>query len=267
MADDIRGDDSGGNETEHSMDVAPTIALRVTGPWTAPEEFGTALKKAAGGYELREKGLLHVASGRKFNCDATVHDDDIAELFADSGRLSDAEIDEIAAHKVKVHLSAPGGSPEAARAIMDAATALLHAGGTGVFIDNSGCAHGKRDWLKLAGDKQPGGLYWAYVAVTGGADEIFSTGMHCLGFRDAEMPDPPDRQFGGFFVHNFLGYMYQSGATILDGEMLGDEGEPMYRVRDTPCTRFPADAPFHNPYGVWRLEAANGVEFPEGEED
>jgi len=78
--------------------------------------------------------------------------------------------------------------------------------------------------------------------------------MHCLGLRDAEMLEVPDPEWAGFFLHNFLGYTYQSGVPVLDGEALGDEDSALYRVRHVECTRFTPQAPFHNPYGVWRLE-------------
>ncbi len=238
-----------------SQDTVPILDLRIPGPWTSPAELYEALKKHPAGYALGEKGLVHSATGQHFSCSATPHDDDIAEIFAGSGRLTQKEVDAIAAHKVKVHLSAPGGSVEAAKAMMDAATALIQAGGAGVMIDNSAITHGKNDWLKLAADQSPGGLYWAFVAVTADTDAIWSCGMHCLGLREAELPDPPGPQEGGFIIHNFLGYTYQSGITVLDGEALGDENGPVYRVRHCPCTRFQPGTQFHNPYGVWRLEA------------
>src|SRR4051812_50084507 len=109
MSDD---DDSMGGA---GMDIVPRIALRVTGPWTPPLELGEALAGTSADYQLRDHALVHGATGRRFACDATAHDDDIAELFADSGRLSPDETDAIAAHQVKVHLSGPGGSPEAAK--------------------------------------------------------------------------------------------------------------------------------------------------------
>jgi hypothetical protein len=112
-----------------------------------------------------------------------------------------------------------------------------------------------KDWLALAADGQPNGLHWAYVNAAGGDREVWSVGMHCLGFRDAEIAEAPDREFAGFLLHNFLGYTYQSGVPVLDGDPLGDEQSALYRARASPCTRFAPGTPFYNPYGVWRLEA------------
>jgi hypothetical protein len=237
-----------------ARDDLPRIELRVTGAWQSPAELWDQFEDGKLGYRLDENDLIHVSTGARFGLGTSPHDDDIAQIFEGTGRLSDEEIDRIARHTVKIHISGLGGSPDNARAIMQAAAALIRAGGSGVFIDNSGNAHGRDDWLKLAGDTQPGGAYWAFVAVTASEEEVFSVGMHCLGFRDAEMPDPPGREQGGFMIHNFLGYTYQSGATINDGEAIGGPEGASHRVRAIECTRFPADTPWYNPYGIWQLE-------------
>jgi hypothetical protein len=62
------------------------------------------------------------------------------------------------------------------------------AGGAGVFVDNSGIAHGATDWLTLFDDAANGGAYWAFVTVVRTEDELYSLGMHVLGFRDAIIP-------------------------------------------------------------------------------
>ena len=234
--------------------IRPIIELRVPGPWETPVEFSQALRSAGCAYDVDAPQLVHIPTGRRFDLGVSPHDDEIAEVFEGAGRLSEEEIERIHSHAVKVHLSCAGGTVEDARAIMDAATALVRAGGYGVFIDNSGNAHSTDDWMALASDPKPGGLYWAFVAATGGAGGVFSTGMHCLGFRDAEILCIPDTQYAGFILHNFLGYTYQSGITVEDGDPIGDEEGPEFRVRHIPCTRFDEGTPFHNPYGVWRIE-------------
>ena len=253
MSEDRTGGDGGG------LDTVPQIDLRVPGPWRAPEELDEALARSESEYDVDEQGMVHRPTGRRFDVGVLPRDDEIHEVFAGAGRITDEDVAKVASHAVKVHVSGPGGSPEAARAVMDAATALVRAGGYGVMVDNSGNCHGVGDWLALAGDPQMGGLYWAYVSVTGARDQVFSAGMHCLGFRDAEILDPlslgaPDVNAVGFLLHNFLGYVSQSGIPVLDGDALGDEESVMFRARSCPCTRFPVGSPWYNPYGIWRLE-------------
>ena len=74
--------------------------------------------------------------------------------------------------------------------MMRVGSSVLGAGGIGVLVESSGVAHNKEDWMKLAGDREAGGRYWAYVTLVGGkaADgrppQFYSCGMHALGFPD-----------------------------------------------------------------------------------
>ena len=85
--------------------------------------------------------------------------------------------------------------------------------------------------------------------------------MHCLGYRDAEMPDPPSKEFAADFINEFLEYCCTSPKPVLDGDSLNDFDGPLFTAHHHPCTRYPAGAPIHNPYGVWRLERAEGAPF------
>jgi hypothetical protein len=256
------GDHLGAREGD-PLDSPPQIELRIPGPWGSVRELHEALRDADAPYQVDGAELEHRVSRHRIGWTVADHDDDIAKVFAGGGSLSRDEVERVASHRVKIHVYGPGGSPETARAMMEAATALICAGGYGVMVDNSGLTHSPQDWLDLAGDPDNGGLYWAYVAATFSGREgvAFSSGMHCLGLRDAELPtdEIPDRQIAGFLLHNFLGYTYQSGPTLLDGDTLDDESGACFRARHFPCTRFPPSTPFFNPYGVWRLEPVTGA--------
>jgi len=242
------------------QDTVPRIVLRIPGPWKSMEQLQAALVKAGGGYSVPDVDadeaayLLHQPSGQRFALSVMERDDDIVELFADSGRASPAEVRALRNHQVKVFISGPGGSLEAARTFLAIGAAFIRAGALAIMVDNCGNCHSPRDWLSLAGDKKMGGMYWAFVSVTAGKNEVFSAGMHCLGFRDAELPNPADPQALGMMLHEFLGYTYQSGANILDGDPIGGPEGPEFILHHVECTRYPKDSPWHNPYGVWRLE-------------
>jgi hypothetical protein len=258
--------------SDESDDTLPRVDLRIPGPWESLDDFREALARVDQNYDLTEEGLFHTPTGRRFDFGVSEHDDQIADVFAGGGRITPEQVQRIAGHAVKVHLSAAGGSVEAVHELMMAAAAVVRAGGVGVMVDNSGTTHAPRDWIDLTrveGDDMPGGCYWACVAVTAGGGEAFSSGMHCLGHRDAEIEIPPgaDREAAGFALHNFLGYILQSGVTIVDGDSLGDESEPLFRAHALPCTRFPSGTPFFNPYGVWRLDVIDGDDESDVVED
>lgn len=247
--------------TPSEEDTLPEITLRIPGPWASSEEFEKALAKADTGYTIQaaletdsEAFVVHAATGRRFRLEATAADDEIVEIFAGSDRMGPREIKALESHKVKAFLSGPGGSLEAARAFLAVGAAFIKAGGLGVMVDNSGNCHSPRDWLALAGDNQMGGMYWAFVSVTASEEEVFSAGMHCLGFRDAELSDPADPHISGMMMHEFLGYTYQSGAPIVDGDPIGSPQGPEFILHHVQCTRFPKNSLWYNPYGIWRLD-------------
>jgi hypothetical protein len=130
----------------------------------------------------------------------------------------------------------------------------LRAGAAGVFVDNSGIAHGAGDWQTLLDNADDGGLYWAFVSAVRNEDEIYSMGMHVLGFRDAIIPATGDAEFDSRTLHSFLGFTAFSGAKLEDGQVVSDLQLPTFCVRAQPDDRVEESAPMFNPYGRWRLE-------------
>ncbi len=113
-------------------------------------------------------------------------DDQFPGIFRSSCRRPPTE-EELATadgYTVNVTLSGKGGSMEAARTIMKAGAAVVRAGGAGVFIDNSGLAHGGELWLEMTEDGGPDALSFAFVGIVQGNTDIWTIGMHVLGLRD-----------------------------------------------------------------------------------
>jgi hypothetical protein len=136
---------------------------------------------------------------------------------------------------------------------MEGVAAVLSAGGAGVFVDNSGIAHGATDWLTLLDSADNGGLYWAFVMAVQSDAELYSMGMHVLGCRDAIIPRTDDHERDYRTLHSFLGYTAFSGAAIRDGDVVSDPVLPTFRAHAEPDDRTPTNAPMFNPYGRWRL--------------
>ncbi|MDQ3438715.1 MAG: DUF4261 domain-containing protein [Planctomycetota bacterium] len=248
------------NEPESKSRVQ--IELRIPGPWGSLNELDDALKRGDTNYRLDEGELVRDADGWRCDVGQSPHDDEIADLFAYDGRLSPKELKAVAGHKMKVHLAGPGGSAKNARGMVEAGSALVRVGAAGVMVDNSAATHSPKDWLTLAADAEPGGLYWVFTVLSGGADEVWTNGQHCLGLRDAELPHPPDEEFAYLLIHNFLGYVYQSGKTVHSGDTVDGPAGTIYCATQHPFTRVPPDSPFFNPFGTWRLERAEEGEPP-----
>lgn len=243
-----------------SPDQPVQIELRVPGPWRSSGALADALEDGKTGYRFDDDQLVRESDGWRCEIGTSPHDDEIAGLFAYDGRLSQKELAAVGRHAVKVHLAGPGGSVTTARAMVDAATALVKLGAVGVMVDNSSATHAPTDWLTLAGDPKLGGLYWIFTVLSGGENEVWTSGQHCLGLRDAELLEPRDEEFSYLLVHNFLGYVYQSGKTVHDGDVVDGPGGTIYRATQHPFTRVPRNTPFFNPYGLWRLEEVQADE-------
>ena len=127
-----------------------------------------------------------------------------------------------------------------------------------MFVDNSGIAHGATDWQKLHDSADDGGVYWAFIIAARSEEQVYSIGMHILGFRDAIIPATGNHEYDSRTLHSFLGYTAFSGKTIQDGEVVGDLVLPTFRVHTQADDRFESDAPMFNPHGRWRLEPLDG---------
>jgi hypothetical protein len=120
--------------------TAVTIALRIPGQWSHPKEL---IERLPDGCRLTPESLF-LPDQTEIGFGARAADGEFAEIFRASCREPAAE-EELAVvddYTVNVFLMGPGGSLPVAHTMMQAAAAIIKAGGAGVFIDNSGLAHG-----------------------------------------------------------------------------------------------------------------------------
>ncbi len=234
------------------QDSLPTIALRVPGRWDGAIELRQALPT---GYGFSEAALT-LPDGRGA-VDVSVHaaDKEFPAVFARACRRMPSRRDRtvVERYDVNVCLLGPGGSVETARRMIDAAAALVRAGGAGVFVDNSALAHGSDAWLDVAEDDGADALLYALVNRIRSRDELWSVGMHTLGARDALIARSRDDGADDGILLGFLGYLLECGAAVAEGDLVRDELGPLFHVRKEPCRRFRPDSPLRNPYGRWRL--------------
>jgi hypothetical protein len=239
----------------------PLIVFTVPGKWRDAADLAAKLAATPGGYVLDGPVVRNTATGRTQAVDLLPHDPRLKDVFflAGGGRMRRADALAVGNHASAVRLRGIGGSVAAAVEMMWLATAVLAAGGSGVLVESSGIAHTRDDWLKLAGDPQSGGRYWAYVTLVsgragnGGPGGFYSCGMHALGYPDVITDVVSDPQEAWSLVHQFNGYIHQSGIEMHDGDPMGNEYGTLYKVRHEPCDHYPPGDLYHNPYGLWRI--------------
>ncbi|MEX2213367.1 MAG: hypothetical protein WD768_04525 [Phycisphaeraceae bacterium] len=233
------------------------ISLRIPGQWSSFEAMAARLPM---GCRLTETHL-HLDDGMRVQWNALKADAEFPSIFAGSceRQPSSEDCETVENYTVNFCIWGPGGSLESAHAMMRAAAAILRAGGAGVFIDNSAKAHGSDDWHALTGDPE-GGPFWAFVSFVGSKRDIYTTGMHVLGYRDAIIPRSGDDELDRFLLGNFLGYSYRSGAVLENGHVIAGEGVPSFRIKAEACRTVPEGTSVFNPYGMWRLERVRAEE-------
>lgn len=113
--------------------------------------------------------------------------------------------------------------------MMQAAAAIVQAGGAGVFIDNRGLAHGGQDWLEMTAEGGPDALSFAFVAIIRGKEDVTTMGMHVLGLRDLVMKGT-DIKVEGFYITEVIHYVARGEKPIQPGHLIADLSGPRFQV-------------------------------------
>ena len=244
--------------------VLPRHVLCVLGEWKSLDGVEHTVTQVGGtGFALdREYSQLE-------------HDPRMPRAFAASAdrvapSMNESDLQALERHRAVAYVLSPPVAAERAQAIsqrtLAVAAALLEAGALAVKGESSGIAHGAARWRELAArstssDKleQASALHRAWVRRPLGDDGLLYTcGMHLLGARDIEVRESEE-------VHDDIGWLDLLALYLLaelpergirEGEGFRQaEGGERRILHGVPCTRYPSDDFFFNPYGYWRLEA------------
>jgi hypothetical protein len=210
-----------------------------------------------------EQSGLQLPDGSTVECHPVPADDQFANIFRTSCRNPPTadEIHTIDNYIANIIINCPAGSMELARRVMDAGAAIIHAGGAGVFIDNSGISHGGASWIELADDGGPDALSFAFVGIVAGKTEAWSMGMNVVGLPDVVMQRSDIEPDHGDELIEMIRYMFAGDKPVNDGHIIADLDGPRYKVLKAPADEFDRDSVMHNPAGRFKL--VNMTDFAE----
>ncbi len=232
-------------------EAAVTITLRIPGNWSHPKEL---VERLPAGYRLTPEALV-LPDKTKVEFNPMPPDDQFAKIFRSCCRKP-ATAEELAIvddYKVNICLSGPGGSLASAHTMMRAAAAILRAGAAGVFIDNSGVAHGGQNWLAMTDDGGPDALSFAYVAIIRGKTDVYTVGMHVLGLREMVMKRS-DIEIDGYDIVEVIRYLARGDKPVGDGHIIADQNaEPRFKALAQENSGDLVGTPLHNPFGRLKL--------------
>src|SRR5690242_13213170 len=143
--------------------ISPRITLRIPGDWSHP---GQLLDRLPDGFRLTPEALV-LPDGAEIEFTPMPPDEVFPRIFETSCRraATNEELAIVARYTVNVGLSGRGGSLDSALTMMQAGAAIVRAGGAGVFIDNSGLAHGGADWLRMTQDGDSDAISFAFTSI------------------------------------------------------------------------------------------------------
>lgn len=238
------------------IEPTPEITLRIPGTWSSFEELDKSLPD---GYRLGPDGLL-LPDGSQIELSAMKPDQQFPSIFRSSCRKppQESELEVIHRYQVKIGLMAPGGSLESALRAMRAAAALVRAGAAGVFIDNSGLAHGGSDWISMADDGGPDAISFAFVAIYHSPQEFWTMGMHVLGYPDLRM-SAAEIDHRGEMVVETIRYICRGDRPVDVGHTLADEYGPRFQVVEKLSGNLDYPGPMYNPYGQLKMVSAKDI--------
>ncbi|MEX0610522.1 MAG: hypothetical protein WD229_00260 [Pirellulales bacterium] len=240
----------------NGTNVSPLITLRIPGDWSHPGEL---LDRLPDGFRLTPEALL-LPGGTQIEFTPMPPDAEFARIFKSACRRppTNHELAIVARYTVNVGLCGPGGSLDSALTMMQAGAAIVRAGGAGVFIDNSALAHGGDDWMRMTDDGGSDAISFAFTSIVRGRQELYTMGMHVMGFADLMMlrPDMDER---GQTIADVIRYVCGGGKPIGVGHVLADERGPRFQVLAATSDEFDAQSPMHNPLGRLRIVSLKDI--------
>lgn len=239
-----------------AQNAAVEITFRIPGAWGHPGEL---LKQLPPGFRLSPEALT-LPDGSQVEFNPLPPDDQFAAIFASSCRRppTPAELARVQRYSVNICLSGPGGSLDAARRMMQAADAIVQAGGAGVFIDNCALAFGGQLWRQMTDDASSDAISFAFVGIVRSDTEVWTMGLHVLGYPDIVMRRA-DADAHEQAIIEMIRCVAASTKPIGDGRLLADEHGPRFRVAVEPSEIDSTDSPMHNPFGRWRLTSMREI--------
>ena len=234
------------------------IAFRIPGDWSHPREL---IERLPEGFRITAESLV-LPDGTEVEFIPMQADDQFPEIFKSSCRrpATKQELEVINRYTVNILLAGPGGSPAAAATMMQAAAAIISAGGAGVFIDNSGLAHGGDLWTRMTNDGSSDALSFAFVSIICGEELVYTMGMHVLGFPDLIMKRA-DADANEDAIIEVIRYVAGNEKPIGDGHLLADENGPRFQTVAVASRDFPPNSPMYNPFGSLKLVNIKKIEL------
>jgi hypothetical protein len=245
--------------------VEPRHIVCALGTWSSLDDVARIVARIGGhGFDVDEEYSLLEPDQRMARAFEATRDR-VAPSWTDEDDAAVARHTSVAYIR-SPHISAASALDTSARMLAVAAALLDDGGALAIKGESSGIAHGAARWRELASRaasaellERASALHAAWVRRPIADDDgtLYSCGMHLLGEPDAEVHPSDDVEQDIAWLDLVAIYLLaeKPASGVHDGEgfRMTEDGERRI-LHSRPCTRYPDDDFFHNPYGYWRLE-------------
>lgn len=233
-------------DSNHAVEVT----LRIPGTWEHPMEL---VERLPTGFQIEGRNLI-LPDGTEIEIAPVPADEMFSSIFRSSLRrpATAAELEIVDNYVANVVLCGPGGSLAAARKMMEAGAAVIGAGGGGVFIDNSGLAHGGENWQYMTEDGSSDAVSFAFVSIIRNPREVWTVGMHVAGCPEIVMrraeADADDRA-----IIDMICYVCGGDRPVDDGHIIADPQRARFQIQREVAPTEGLAGPMKNPFGRLRM--------------
>lgn len=213
-------------------DSEPSIVLGVPGKWKNRSDIVTSIAGSGGGYIFSGGILMHVASGKHFEMEIYDHDASLPGKVRSGGLGLIPEEDLIALedHTFTLYLVSDDVGRTTVQDLMDAAVALLDAGGLVVKVETSGFSVSAAKWKEHTSVKAAYSLYRSMVGLIADENEYFTCGMGVFALPDCVVMER-NLEVAFEISTEFCCYLIDEAPNLADGHTFGiREGAPRYRL-------------------------------------
>ncbi len=177
------------------------------------------------------------------------------------GTVEEEHVKAIAAAPGALVLSVPVELHRARSELSKLAKVLEACGALAIRIEQSKLGFAIERWRELIDAvASPGSLYRLAVMMLTDHERVTTCGMHVFSLPDAqlELDDDTDAEAANTFLSSLNVYQFAEDPLLLTGHRFAPDSETPQRVLERwPDATYGGDHPCHNPFGVWRVGAAN----------
>lgn len=232
------------------------VTLRIPGTWPTPADLFAAMPA---GCKMQADRLI-LSDGTEIEVNIRPRDAQFVSVFGQACRRGPTKAEKAALQKYtwQICLTGPGGSMHNAVVMMQAAAAVLQAGGSGVFIDNSAMSFGAEAWHEMVKFQDTDAISYAFTSIARDPQVTYTIGMHVFGLPNLEMRNADTGPDGDELIE-LIQWICNREKPCETGQLISTPSGSLFRVSIQPDKRFPPQAPMHNPWGTIRFTSTKEI--------